>query len=337
MVGVEVALHRKILVVTGCVTTFPIATETDIERLIYQVFQEAGYGEHWEPHPQDLNLVFDLRLEELDDDLRHLRLLSDDQAICVGYAINDPKNCYVPKAHRLAYIVGQHMTNLREEYGTGPDGKVIVTTNHNSIERISFSFHHKTGTSLTKLYKKAHHISKKIGLDDLSKVVVNGGGDFDVGGPFGDNGLSGKKLVVDAYGPTIPIGGGAWSGKDPHKIDRVGGLIARKLSLKAVRLGLGQEAKVILGYHPGDRQPSIQHLFIDGNQRPFDWLGPQDLSIESIHKNLNLSKILFADYANGSWFHKSAPWNSIHHFEHHPTTSSPKNTSLQKSISSCNV
>ena len=312
LVGVEVALHRYLLVVTGCVTTFPIATEDDIMALIFEVFEEAGYGDIWEPHPKDLNIVFDLRLEELDDDLRNLRLISDDQAICIGYAINEPQNNYLPLAHHLAYIAGQHMTKLREQYETGPDGKVIVTTENDSIEKISFSFHHTSETSLTHLYKKAHHIAKELGIKDLSKVVVNGGGDFDVGGPFGDNGLSGKKLVVDAYGPSIPIGGGAWSGKDPHKIDRVGGLIARKLALRAVRSGFGHEAQIVLGYHPGDRQPSIQHLFIDGEQKPFEWLGSYDLSTEAIHRNLRLDQICFADYANGSWFHKPAPWNGMH-------------------------
>ena len=123
LVGVEVALHQKLVVVTGCVTTFPIATEDDITKIVFETFEEAGYGDEWEPHPKDLTLVFDLRLEELDDDLRNLRLLSDDQAICIGYAINNPEQNYLPLAHRLAYIAGQRMTDLRDEYGTGPDGR----------------------------------------------------------------------------------------------------------------------------------------------------------------------------------------------------------------------
>ncbi len=273
------------------------------------MFFEAGYGDDWEPHPKDITLIFDVRFEELDEDLRNLRVMSDDQAICIGYAVNKPEQNYLPLAHRFAYLAGQRMTELRREYGTGPDGKVIVTTQGNSIERISFSFHHRENTSMTHLFKKANRIAIELGLQDLSKIVVNGGGDFDVGGPFGDNGLSGKKLVVDAYGPSIPIGGGAWSGKDPHKIDRVGGLIARKLAVRALRSGFGHEAKIVLGYHPGDRQPSIQHLFIDNQKRPFEWLGKKDLSIEGIHKELKLDQINFADYANGSWFQKSAPWN----------------------------
>ena len=58
LVGVEVALHRRLLVVTGCVTTFPIATENDIKTLVFEVFEENGYGDIWEPHPKDIQIVF---------------------------------------------------------------------------------------------------------------------------------------------------------------------------------------------------------------------------------------------------------------------------------------
>jgi S-adenosylmethionine synthetase len=88
-------------------------------------------------------------------------------------------------------------------------------------------------------------------------MTVNGAGSFEVGGPEGDNGLSGKKLVVDAYGPRIAIGGGAWSGKDFFKADRAGGLHARRLAKAIVRLGLATEATVTLGWLPGDRSARL--------------------------------------------------------------------------------
>ena len=75
---------------------------------------------------------------------------------------------------------------------------------------------------------------------------MNGAGAFEVGGPDGDNCLSGKKLVVDAYGPRVPIGGGAWSGKDFYKADRAGGLHARRLAKFIVQAGLAVEATVTL-------------------------------------------------------------------------------------------
>ena len=79
------------------------------------------------------------------------------------------------------------------------------------------------------------------------KLVLNGAGEFAVGGPQGDNGLSGKKLVIDHYGPGVPIGGGALAGKDPHKVDKCGALRARQLAKKLVREGVVRPASLWAG------------------------------------------------------------------------------------------
>ena len=84
------------------------------------------------------------------------------------------------------------------------------------------------------------------------KLILNGAGEFATGGPDGDNGLSGKKLVIDHYGPGVPIGGGALAGKDPHKVDKCGALRARQLARKLVRGGV-DEARVTLGWAAGWR------------------------------------------------------------------------------------
>jgi S-adenosylmethionine synthetase len=111
-------------------------------------------------------------------------------------------------------------------------------------------------------------------------LTVNGAGAFEVGGPEGDNGLSGKKLVVDAYGPRVPIGGGAWSGKDFYKADRAGGMHARRLAKMIVQLGLATEAQVVLGWFPGDQQARV--LRATG-------AGGVPLQVEHVVKNFDLS------------------------------------------------
>lgn len=310
LVGVEVALHQHKVFITGCISTSPPMTLEEVALVVKKAFIDAGYGDDWAPHPEDLSIFFDLRLEPLDNKLRHLRSISDDQAICVGYATNDRKHHYLPKAHRLAYVAGQEMKNLRQQYNLGPDGKVIVCCCNNVIDRISLSLHHKPQINRSELYKMAGQVAAKIGLFNWDRISVNGGGDFDVGGPFGDNGLSGKKLVMDAYGPMIPIGGGAWSGKDPHKIDRSGGLMARWLALRAIRLGIGQQAKVLLGWHPGDQTPTTKQLTVDGKIRPISLLGSLDLTLDGLYRRLGLQQVQFATYADGSWFQKSAPWEA---------------------------
>ena len=99
---------------------------------------------------------------------------------------------------------------------------------------------------------------------DADDLALNGAGMFVSGGPNGDNGLSGKKLVVDAYGPTVPIGGGAWSGKDFHKVDRLGGLLARSLAKRAVLRALAGEVQVTLSYTPGCERPVRVDALLDG-------------------------------------------------------------------------
>lgn len=314
LVGVEVALHQQVVLVTGCITTIPAMTTAEVDDIVRQVFREAGYDEKWLA-TDTLRIDHDLRLEELDDDLRGLRSISDDQAICVGYAGGTAEDGYLPKAHRLAYLAGQRMLAIRNDYGLGPDGKVIVVCDGDELERVSISLHHQPDTDRRTIFEMAWDVAHHIGLTDIQRLTVNGGGDFDVGGPWGDNGLSGKKLVVDAYGPHVPIGGGAWSGKDPHKVDRVGGLFARALALRAVRMGLGTEAKVTFGWHPGDHSPSFCLLEVDGQSRDWGLLGTVDASIDGVWQILRLGSVKFASYADGSWFQRPATWNRLnaHH------------------------
>ena len=87
-------------------------------------------------------------------------------------------------------------------------------------------------------------------------MILNGAGEFATGGPEGDNGLSGKKLVIDHYGPLVAIGGGAICGKDPHKVDKCGAVRARQWAKQLVRAGV-DEAQVTLGWAPGGDSPFL--------------------------------------------------------------------------------
>lgn len=98
----------------------------------------------------------------------------------------------------------------------------------------------------------------------LPDIEMNGAGMFVAGGPNGDNGTTGKKLVIDAYGPGLPIGGGAWSGKDFFKVDRLGGMAARRLALESLLASDADEALVTLSYLPGGDRPARVDLLLDG-------------------------------------------------------------------------
>ena len=132
----------------------------------------------------------------------------------------------------------------------------------------------------------------------LEKFILNGMGDFIVGGPEGDDGLSGKKLAVDFYGPEIPIGGGAICGKDPHKVDVAGAFRARQLALKLLKERGGSAVTVRLGWTPGDATPAFREAeSVDslGLARPVpasvlpseDWF-----AIDSIVSDLHLADMV---------------------------------------------
>ena len=145
------------------------------------------------------------------------------------------------------------------------------------------------------------------------KLILNGAGEFAIGGPEGDNGLSGKKLVIDHYGPSVPIGGGALAGKDPHKVDKCGALRARQLGKKLVRGGV-DEARVTLGWSPGDDAPFLVEASTNqGNvnlQVPRDELPPAEwFSIKAIVRDLELDERDWdADLLAGYFCQSLAPW-----------------------------
>jgi S-adenosylmethionine synthetase len=120
------------------------------------------------------------------------------------------------------------------------------------------------------------------------EIALNGAGDFSCGGTHGDNGLAGKKLVVDAYGPRVPIGGGALSGKDFWKVDRAGAVLARRLALAAApRFGL-RECRTVLSIRPGDR--AFRACLVEGPRGPVPPSRvaslPVDLRLASVAESL---------------------------------------------------
>ncbi len=129
---------------------------------------------------------------------------------------------------------------------------------------VSLSVHHGAGSDwseLTRAREACEDVAAEyVAAGELQPLrdvdwLVNGAGAFEVGGPLGDNGLSGKKLVAQAYGSAVPIGGGAVFGKDPRKVDPRGQARARRMALELVQSGRACEATVWLAFRPGDTDP----------------------------------------------------------------------------------
>jgi S-adenosylmethionine synthetase len=301
LTGVEVAVHRSHVYVTGRLAGAG-AQDIDLHSIVQDVYRSAGYGDGWHPAPRELEVVDNLCRGPLEEGESEFRAVADDQAICIGYANDLEAAQHLPVEH---WVVGRFAARLhalrqaRPDLGLGPDGKVIVgleeaagTSRRWTLRFFSCSLQQGAGADAVALHRAVRlaveqelsQLAQDLpGLSDAlpDELAVNGAGAFEVGGPEGDNGLSGKKLVMDAYGPRVPIGGGAWSGKDFFKADRAGGLHARRLAKLIVWLGLAQEARVTLAWQPGDRSARIVQIDTGGASIPVarigDWM---DLSLE---------------------------------------------------------
>ena len=328
--GVEVAVHRATVFVTGRIACRDAET-IDVPEIARQVYASAGYGSLWHPSPEELTIRTDLCLGPLNDGESEFRSLSDDQAIVTGYAVDLPGTNYLPPEHWLAYRSAQRLRQLRTErpeLGLGPDGKVFVLLEAKNgnlcLAGFSTSLHHAPGADPIQLHRAildllhaqlAEAAAVIPGFDPAipDAVNVNGAGNFVVGGPEGDNGLSGKKLVVDAYGPRVAIGGGALSGKDFFKADRAGTIIARRLAKAVVLTGAARECLATLAFLPGASEAKIVSLCGDDGQQldVARWGHLLDLSLEGIGERYALTASLAEIARWGHFTDAKRPWEKI--------------------------
>lgn len=286
-VGIEAACAFDRVFVTGLIG-FDTVRLPDIgariEAWVRATYRSAGYGGRWDPLPEALHVdTSALRVEQRGEDWQELRHLSDDQCICIGYAQATPETGHLPGALWIARRIARalHTLQQRDPQGPiGPDGKVIVRGEEHADGRfvpqsVSVSLHHAVDADWLQMRRHAQQALREALCGDdaggaitidtpLPDLTLNAAGMFLCGGPTGDNGTTGKKLVMDAYGPAVSIGGGAWSGKDFYKPDRAGGMVARRLALQCVQAGLGRRVTVRLEYRPNSSAPESVSVWADG-------------------------------------------------------------------------
>jgi len=272
LVGVEVAIHRSTVFIDGRIAAGTARvcaiTEQEIVELARRVFRDCGYGDEFPPAPERLDVRLDLCLGPLEDDERAIRDVSDDQAIAVGHAVEGARAGYRPLEQALANDFAgalEQLRRARQGLALGPDGKILVVVRGTSLVGVSLSVQHARGAEWIALSEAIRAACESVAIEyiaagelkPLTDVdwLMNGAGAFEVGGPDGDNGLSGKKLVAQAYGTTVPIGGGAVHGKDSRKVDPRGQRMARQMALDIVTSGQAREATVWLAWRPGDLEP----------------------------------------------------------------------------------
>jgi len=190
-----------------------------------------------------------------------------DQGIMFGYATNETQE-YLSLPIVLAHRITKRLAEVRKNGVLpylGPDGKSQVTVEYvdekaKRCEAIVVAAQHKEGITHEQIVKDlTQHVIKHCVpaqyLDDRTKVIINGTGAFVVGGPHADCGLTGRKIIVDTYGGVGSHGGGAFSGKDPSKVDRSGSYFARYIAKNVVAAGLADRCEVQIAYAIGVAQP----------------------------------------------------------------------------------
>lgn len=189
-----------------------------------------------------------------------------DQGIMFGYASNETDN-YMPLAIVLAHKLVRVATTLRKEgkfIGARPDMKSQVTIDYTSktpkIHTILMSCQHDEDVNMDEFKKYIHEeimipVAKSFDMNIDFNYLINPTGRFVIGGPHGDTGLTGRKIIVDSYGGSARAGGGCFSGKDPSKVDRSATYAARYVAKNLVAAGLADKIEVQLSYAIGVAEP----------------------------------------------------------------------------------
>lgn len=180
-----------------------------------------------------------------------------DQGIMIGYACNE-NIAYLPQEYYLARDL------CKEIYSLYPrDGKTQITIDNNTIVNIVASWQGISTAKLTKIVSK--WAQKQLCAEDMT-VCINEAGDWNMGGLEADTGLTGRKIVVDSYGPRVPIGGGCFSGKDPSKVDRSGAYLARSLAIKYLKEYDAKEVIIKIAYAIGKKEPVMITGIVDDQE-----------------------------------------------------------------------
>jgi len=255
-----------------------------------------------------------------------------DQGMMFGYACKEsPELMPLPLA--LSHALAMKIDSIRKTKLTylRPDGKTQATIGYENgkakdVKTLVLAVPHseKVDLSTVKADLMKYVVlpvleNYKMKIDE-SNVVVNGTGVWHIGGPASDTGITGRKIVVDTYGGMARVGGGAFSGKDPTKVDRSGAYAARYIAKNIVAAGLAERCEVRLAYFIGAKKPLMQEVETFGTEKKskkvindfmFSLL---DTSVYGILKKLNLRRPIYFKTASYGHFGRSQfPWEKVNY------------------------
>ena len=285
IVAVEVMGGNKLITVNGEVTS---NVSPDLEKIVKGIVGE--------------NFKVIINLSKQSQEIAHGVDTggAGDQGIMKGYATS-----FTPNMMPLEYDLARELCmKVYEKYPY--DGKTQVTLDGDKIKTVVVSFQNTKNNELLSLVKRI--VAEDLSTEALPGVeyLINPAGEWAEGGFDADTGLSGRKIIIDNYGPEIPVGGGSFSGKDYTKVDRSGAYMARKIAVDFIKKGLAKEAYVKLAYAIGKPEPVMAVAILDGKEIEID---NYDLTPGGIRKSLDLENIKFAEVSQWGHFGRDFNWD----------------------------
>ena len=327
-VAVETFASKNQITIAGQITS---AGKVDIEKVVREAIKNIGYT----------NSEIDIDYRTCKVDINITKQSQDiacgvdiggagDQGIMFGYACNETEN-YMPFSINMAHKLSRELTRLRKENVLPylrPDGKTEVTVEYENdipkrIENVLVSTQHSEDISIEKLREDItreliNKVIPKDMMDENTKIFINPTGRFVIGGPLGDTGLTGRKIIVDTYGGYARHGGGAFSGKDASKVDRSAAYMLRFIAKNIVANHYADKCEIQVSYAIGVKEPLSIYVntyetgkvsdeeIIKVIKRNFD------LTPEGIINYLDLKKPIYSKTTNYGHFGKDElPWEKI--------------------------
>jgi S-adenosylmethionine synthetase len=319
-VACESFVTTGLVLVGGEITT---NAYVDVQAVVRETIREIGYTKAGYKFDAESCAVISSIHSQSPDIARGVNTGgAGDQGMMFGYA-NDETPEYMPApimfAHQLVYRLAEiRKKNLKLMPYLRPDAKSQVTIEYDGrvpirVDTVVISTQHDADASQKRIREDViRHVVKKVVpahlLDNKTKYYVNPTGRFEVGGPHGDSGLTGRKIIVDTYGGRAPHGGGAFSGKDPSKVDRSAAYASRHLAKNIVAAGLADECLIQVAYAIGVAEPVSIYVntFGTGKMPDFEISAivrkEVDMTPRGIIKRLNLLRPIYKKTASYGHF-----------------------------------
>lgn len=279
-VACETYITRGLVIVGGEITT---RTWVDVEQIARDVIKDIGYNDAQYGFNHHTCAVINVIGKQSPDISQGVDVGgAGDQGLMVGYAVDETPQ-YMPLSLVLSHEILKKLETVRKTKKLpylGPDAKSQVTVEYKNgrpvrVDTVVLSTQHtekildKSGNQITEKSKKEIAAAAilpvvKNWIDKNTKIYINPTGKFVIGGPQSDTGLTGRKIIVDTYGGRCPHGGGAFSGKDPTKVDRSAAYMARYIAKNIVAAKLAHECTVQIAYAIGREEPVGFYVDTDG-------------------------------------------------------------------------